>query len=117
SFRAILLDGDCLGLSPSRDRQIPNLCSTHKIVLVWQTPCHEALLLHHIAGHENKKPRTAASAMTELRRCWPEYSKGSTARYLATKLGMDDIRRACGVDAVLDGFLRAIQYFGPGYVK
>jgi hypothetical protein len=114
-FRAVFLDQDCLGQSPHRDRQIQPLCAAAAIHLVWQRPCHEAVLLHHLDGQTNNCPQTAADAIAELRRRWPDYRKASTARYLGTKLSLEDIWRACGVEPELRIFLTRIRYFPHDY--
>ncbi|WP_458438079.1 hypothetical protein [Methylorubrum extorquens] len=46
--RAVLLDTDKLGLTPGRDKQIESLADRHSLDLIWQSPCHEALLLRHL---------------------------------------------------------------------
>jgi hypothetical protein len=44
--------------------------------LIWQEPCHEAVLLRHVAGCDQLRPQTSAAAIAELRKCWPDYQKG-----------------------------------------
>jgi hypothetical protein len=113
--RAIFLDADRLGQRPERDQQIAPLCATAQIHIVWQRPCHEALLLRHIDTHA--RPLYPTQALLELRRHWPEYQKASPARYLAGKFSLKDVWRACQVEEDLFAFLNAIRYFPPGYRK
>src|SRR5271163_2170925 len=48
--RAVLLDADRRGQSPARDARIPALAATARLRIIWQEPCHEALLLRHLDG-------------------------------------------------------------------
>jgi hypothetical protein len=47
-IRALLLDDHLLGQNPIRDNQIGPLAQSKNLSLVWQRPCHEALLLHRL---------------------------------------------------------------------
>jgi hypothetical protein len=42
--RAVLIDADRLGQSPLRDAQIAPIAHAAHIQVIWQRPCHEALL-------------------------------------------------------------------------
>jgi hypothetical protein len=54
--RAVLLDSDIIGQSPDRDRRIVPLAERANLILIWQKPCHESFLLHHVNGCEALKP-------------------------------------------------------------
>jgi len=80
------------------------------VTLVWQSPCHESFLLHHIVGYETHIPASSKEAMSRLRTLWPDYEKGANATYLGSKISIDDLRRACVVEPGLSSFLEAIGY-------
>jgi hypothetical protein len=77
--------------------------------VVWQSPDHEALLLRHFRGCENRRPPNGLS-MSALKKQWPSYEKGMTISQLADYIGVDDIRRACTVEPELYRFLDAIGF-------
>ena len=84
--------------SSARDARIQHL--------IWQAPDHEAVLLRHLEGCANRQP-PAGQSRTALRREWDDYyEKGVSA--LGARIGIEDIRRACAVEAELNAFLRAI---------
>jgi hypothetical protein len=75
--------------------------------LIWQSPDHEALLLRHLPGCQNRKPPQEAS-FAALRAEWAEYEKPMSAQQLATRIASEQIRQACGVEAELRAFLTAV---------
>ncbi len=74
---------------------------------IWQTPDHEALLLRHLEGCERHRPPAGAS-LAALQREWADYEKGMSAQSLARRIDIEDIRRACTVEAELCAFLNAV---------
>lgn len=109
--RAILLDRDKYGINNQRDQKIPTIIGSLGIHLVWQRPCHEALLLRHIAGCHSLQPPTTADAIARLQVEWPNYEKGGSSAYLAGKIDLDAVRRVIAVEADLATFLKIIGYF------
>jgi len=109
--KAILLDADRLGKSPGRDRLIEPLAKEHDLHVVWQRPCHEAFLLRHIAGYQNRQPTTSKEAHDRLIGAWPDYQKGSPAAFLLKYLSLKEIALACTVEPELASFLKSIKYF------
>lgn len=104
AVKAVLLDVGSAqktreAVTAARDAEIEHL--------IWQAPDHEALLLRHLEGCEQRRP-PAGQSLAQLRREWDGYEKGMSAQALGARIGIDDIRRACGVEAELDAFLRAI---------
>jgi len=69
---AVMLDRDKLGQAPERDRQIQALANKHKLILIWQNPCHEAFLLRHLPDQAAKQPQTCELAARALKKLWPE---------------------------------------------
>lgn len=103
--RAVLLDSDRHGDSPERDNRIAPLAQAHGLLLIWQRPSHEALLLRHLPGCQTLRPSSSAAAKAALVRQWPEYLKPMSARRLAAKLGLSEIQSAAQVEDELRGFL------------
>ena len=108
--RAMLIDADRLGQAPLRDAQIAPIAQASRIRIIWQRPCHEALLLRHLEGCQQLQPPTSPQALAELRQRWPEYVKGMPALRLADRIDHDAILRALQVEAELGGFLSDIGY-------
>jgi hypothetical protein len=112
--RAVLVDRDRLGQAPLRDAQIALIAEAARIRVIWQRPCHEALLLRHLEGCQQLQPPTSPQALATLRQHWPEYVKGMPALRLADRINDVAIRRALQVETELAGFLADLGYaHGP----
>lgn len=107
---AVLLDGDKLGLVPDRDRQIAPLAARHRLLLIWQEPCHEALLLRHVEGCERLRPADTHRAVEALLRRCPNYRKGMPASRLTAFIDETGVRRAADVEPALREFLSLIEF-------
>jgi RloB-like protein len=107
---ALLLDGDRRGQAPDRDAQMEKLAADAKLRLIWQNPCHEALPLRHFEGCQHLRPPTSERAIAELRRRWPQYNKGMSAKRLAEQIGESDVRRVLEVELELASFLSDIGF-------
>lgn len=46
--KIVLLDADRLSASPERGQRLARISQREGLHLVWQRPCHEAMLLRHI---------------------------------------------------------------------
>jgi hypothetical protein len=108
--RAVLLDDDRLGQAPARDAQMASIAKSARIRVIWQSPCHEALLLRHLDGCQQLRPPTSSHALTELRQRWPEYVKGMPALRLADRIDDSAIRRVFAVETELAAFLSELGY-------
>jgi hypothetical protein len=106
SIKAVLLDQDKLGQTPERDQVLYVEAARSNLQLIWQGPCHEALLLRHLPGCQNLRPATTLLAQQELMRRWPEYRKPMSAIRLASRIGFDEVTAACGAEPSLCDFLR-----------
>jgi hypothetical protein len=106
SIKAVLLDQDKLGQSPERDGLLYDEAARNELHLIWQEPSHEALLLRHLPGCQNLRPATTLLAQQELLRRWPEYRKPMSSMRLASRIGVDEVTAACGVEPSLCDFLR-----------
>ena len=103
--RFILMDSDQIALVPGRADKAKALAIANRISIVWQDPCHEALLLRHFAGHATKFPGTAAASTKQLIKQWPDYKKAMSRQDIAKVLNLDAVRRAATVEQELNSFL------------
>lgn len=108
--RVVFLDSDARGKSPERDAAALQLARTHKIRLLWQITCFEALLLRHLENCEMLRPPTSALAMTELKRRWPEYKKALPATRLAERISRADVLRCASVEPELFELLTIVGF-------
>ncbi|MEY2926793.1 MAG: hypothetical protein RL367_1270 [Pseudomonadota bacterium] len=104
--RLILLDADKRGLKPKRDARALQLAKDEGILLVWQEPCHEALLLRHLDGRQNSRPPDTQTAIGQLKQQWRNYEKGMTVSQLEELLDLDAVRRASAVEPGLAKLLK-----------
>jgi hypothetical protein len=109
--RTLLLDEDKLGRNPQRDRQIWPLAERNKLLLVWQRPCHEGLLLHHLPNCQSLRPPTPVAADSHLRRHWPEYEKPMSANRLRVRIGLAELANAVTVEQELAALLSVLGFF------
>ena len=103
--RFILMDSDQIALAPDRAEQAKLIAIENRISIIWQDPCHEALLLRHFAGQETKSPKTAAVSAKQLVKQWPDYKKAMSRQDIAKVLNLDAVRRAATVEQELKSFL------------
>lgn len=108
--RALLLDSDLRGRNQDRDRRALLLAGTIQLSLIWQEPCHEALLLRHFEGCDQLRPPTSALSMTRLLQNWNSYEKGMPAARLAQQFTHADVLRAAAVERELQTFLAQIGF-------
>jgi hypothetical protein len=64
--RGLLLDGDLRGIKQRRDREALEIATDIALTLIWQEPCHEALLLRHLDGCSHLRPPTSSGAKAKL---------------------------------------------------
>lgn len=103
--RFILLDDDKMGVTPARDAQIEGVRAYADLRLIWQSTCHEALLLRHLDGSAQKRPATTALAIAALAQQWPAYRKGMAATRLAERIDQAAVVRAAQVELELAALL------------
>jgi hypothetical protein len=103
--RFILLDSDQAALEPERAATAKQLANKNEIVLVWQNPCHEALLLRHWPDQHTKRPATSEDSERFLKKMWPEYNKPMERRDIAAKIDIAALKRAATVEPELRQFL------------
>lgn len=88
---------------------IETAAARYSLAIIWQDPCHEALLLRHFAGEENRQPHNCRAAMQHLLNQWPPYTKNMAAKRIAQTLALDHVRRAATVTPALQSLLDKIR--------
>lgn len=104
----ILLDDDRVGQAPRRDARLLAVAAAAGMRLVWQSTCHEALLLRHLENCATLRPQTTELAAAQLRQRWPDYRKPASAADLARRIDREALVRAAGVEPDLRVLLEAI---------
>lgn len=100
--RFALLDFDQAERDPQRADQARRKAADNNIVIVWQRPCFEAVLLRHLEGRAGHQPLDTQGAIRALVRDWPEYQKPMTRLDLARRLDRAAIIRAAAVEPDLE---------------
>ena len=109
AFRAVLLDADRHDAASLMGRRTTEIARENGVTLIWQEPCHEALLLRHLQGCQGLRPSTSSEAMRMLLRHWPTYRKAMPAVSLGATLDEAAVLRAAEVEPALRGFLRFLD--------
>ena len=110
--RFILLDSDQLELARERGDRAIRLALDNDIQLIWQRPCHEALLLRHLPNRADRRPANARDSTRALQADWDGYAKPMTRVLLSTRLDIEAVYRAARVEPELAAFLRVIGLVG-----
>lgn len=113
AYKFALLDADQRDLDPERARQAIALAEKLGIIIIWQEPDHEGLLLQHFDHEEKRRPRTKAESMAAVLKVWSTYDKGSTAQQYGKKLTQEKLERAGKYSAELNDLLVAIGLIPP----
>ena len=109
AFRAVLLDADRHDAASLMGRRTTEIARENSVTLIWQEPCHEALLLRHLQGCQGLRPSTSSEAMRMLLRHWPTYRKAMPAVSLGATLDEAAVLRVAEVEPTLRGFLRFLD--------
>jgi hypothetical protein len=104
----VILDRDKFGQTPERDQRIAGVAATSGFEIVWQRPCHEALLLRHLDGCAQLRPPSTPIACQRLDANWPDYKKPMPSARLAQRLDLDAVVRAAAVEPELSSMLQQI---------
>ena len=107
-LKAILMDSDQVADVPQRAAQARKIATRENIGLIWQDPCHEAVLLRHMAGCSAHRPPTCTLAERALKAQWPAYNKPMARAQLAERINFDAIHQAATVEPELRAFLENI---------
>ena len=108
--RAVLLDADKRGQNPTRDNQIQPLAQANDLRLIWQCPCHEALLLHHLPGCATLRPGTCEAAHRLLLNHWANYQKPLWAFRLLERIGIPELAQARSAEPELSQLLSLLGF-------
>ena len=103
-----MMDADRLQNDVNRKRATEKLAQDHDIGILWQKPCHEALLLRHFEGHQNPQPADCRIATALLQKSWPVYKKPMSTTDLAKRIDREALFRAASVEPGLRDFLLLI---------
>lgn len=103
--RFALLDSDQAERDPERAKK---LAADNDIVLLWQEPCFEAMLLRHLEGKTGNRPPDMPGAIKALEKEWAGYEKPLTRVNLAKRIDLAAVLRAAGVEPDLTALLRCI---------
>lgn len=104
----ILLDEDTVGHTQTRDRQVQRAAREEGFRLIWQRPCHEALLLRHLPRCQRRRPQSTSLALAALQREWPTYRKNCAAAELAERIDLEGVQRAAKVEEELFSLLSTL---------
>lgn len=107
--RGILLDSDNLGIETELNQDTIDLAINKNIHVIFQEYEHEALLLRQIPGHSRDRP-AIGEGREKLQAAWPEYRRSQGKIQLYEKFTIDDIKRVCTVEPVLQAFLQSIGF-------
>ncbi len=109
AVKFVMLDRDKWGQAPARDAQVVAVAARAGLSLIWQDPCHEAMVLRHLETCANLLPQTTPLAMAALRQRWPDYSKPMDGAGLARRLDHAAVLRAIAVEPELALMVQAIR--------
>lgn len=108
--RVVLIDDDLVVHDIGRRIRTEDIARRIGVSILWQSPCHEAFLLHHFDGHHQVRPATSALAETALKRVWPGYAKPATAREIAARLDKNGLVRAASAHPDFATFLGKVGF-------
>ncbi len=108
-LKVVLLDMDQVQNFPQRRLEAEKFATEAGISVIWQEPCHEALLLRHLAGCANYRPPSSSAALQALVGQWQGYRKPMTKSLLSRRLGYEEVLRAASVEPLLADFLRQVK--------
>jgi hypothetical protein len=95
----VLLDSDLLGRE---------LAAQHELQLIWQEPCHEALILRHLDNCHHKRPPTTLASAQQLGKEWPEYSKNCGRQRLGQRITPESLESVARCEPGLAALLTRI---------
>lgn len=90
----VILDDDLRGRNAKRDQACLQLAEALGLALIWQSPCHEAVLLRHLERCGDRRLPTSRASEELLRAEWPDYVKNFGSDRLAERLDIEAVQRA-----------------------
>jgi hypothetical protein len=106
--RFVMLDSDQAARDPDRAASACRLAGVHKITILWQEPCFEAMLLRHLPDRATRRPPGTREAVQVLEREWPGYNKPMSRVQLAQRINRAALHRAARVEPELLALLRCL---------
>ncbi|WP_408498953.1 RloB domain-containing protein [Paraburkholderia xenovorans] len=107
--RFVILDSDLRGRSAHRDELCLRIARNLGIHLIWQDPCHEAVLLRHLLDCERRRPPTSRESEEQLRAVWPTYVKNFGRDRLSERIDVAALLRVHREEPELAILLRLIK--------
>lgn len=104
----LMLDDDLRGRNPQRDRACIQLAERLALTLIWQSPCHEAVLLRHLQHCSHRRPPTSRASEVALQEEWPGYVKNFGSDRLADRVDIHALQRVSRHEPGLAVLLRLI---------
>jgi RloB-like protein len=93
-LQVVLMDSDQVDTDSKRWQQAERCAQDLGIRIIWQEPCHEAMLLRHLDGFACNRPLTSGTAQAILKAAWPDYRKPMTKIQLAQRIDLSAVQRA-----------------------
>lgn len=106
--RFALLDSDQALRDPQRADQARRVAADNNIIIVWQHPCFEAVLLRHLQDRDTRRPPDTPEAGRALKREWPDYQKPMPRVALSRRIDRAAVLRAAAVEPDLEILLRCL---------
>ncbi|WP_158008458.1 hypothetical protein [Agrobacterium tumefaciens] len=103
----------CCGLTWARPGQRPlalKLAQDAGLPIIWQQPCHEALLSRHLSNAQQLQPQSTVLALIALTAKWASYTKGMPAAKRAVTINADGLRRVRTVEHSFDALLADLGF-------
>ena len=109
SLKIVMLDTDAIDSNPAEKANVERAANNANILIIWQSPCHEAFLLRHFQGHDRDAPATSTVAFSALLRVWPNYTKAMSSMNLSKQINIENVRLSASVHPDFLKFLKHIR--------
>lgn len=107
----LLLDYDRYFQDGERTQEAIRIAQDKKLIVIWQSPNLEGLLLRLFPDCETLNP-SANRTRQELEKRWPGYNKSFFRQDLQDRFTMEDLRRAAKFDEHLSRLLGELDLVG-----
>lgn len=106
--QAVMLDTDRLPELPDGGLGAKAILARNKMIVIWQRPDFEGLLLRHFEGHQHDNPPRGRS-VAALSALWGGYHKNMSAAELQRMIELNHVLRAAAVEPSLRELLRRLK--------
>jgi hypothetical protein len=107
--RFVLLDRDQIMDDSVREAEAERLAKEHRITLIWQDPCFEAVLLRHLPNCSTRRPGSSNIAQSDLVKEWPGYAKPVPHASLEKRIDTAALTRVATVEPELGALLSYLK--------